>query len=44
MYDPDELFSIEADDPAEALRHLLSIRVDPADLGPEEQVEDESEA
>ncbi len=42
-YDPDERFSIDADDPIEGLRHLLSIKVDPEDLDEEEQVEDETE-
>jgi hypothetical protein len=43
-YDPDERFGINSDDPYDALRRLMGIRGDPADMAPEEQVEEDTEA
>lgn len=43
-YDPDARFSLDVDDPADALARLMGIRSDPADMEPEEQVEDDTEA
>jgi hypothetical protein len=43
IYDPDARIVFDVDDPEEALRALMGIRRDPADLEPEEQVEDETE-
>jgi hypothetical protein len=42
-YDPDERFTLPEDDPEDALRRLMGIRGNPADMEPEEQVEDETE-
>ena len=41
-YDPDERFSIEVDDPIEALRHLLSVKVDPEEPDGDETPEDDT--
>lgn len=43
-YNPDEVFSVDSDDPEDALRRLMGVRGDPADMEREEQVEDETEA
>jgi hypothetical protein len=43
-YDPDARFGIDSDNPEDALRRLMGIRGDPADMEPEEQIEDENEA
>lgn len=39
-YDPDERFSLDVDDPEEALRGFMGVRGDPGDMEPEDEVED----
>lgn len=44
-YDPEEGFSLDVDDPQQALAAMIGIRSDPMDLQPDDEVEDpESES